>query len=127
MNLFLSLLRTYPPVKTLAITCPLFVNDLDAAIEFYTRLLGQSVQRRFAVAAKGIEVARIGDVLLIGGPNEALAPLRAISATLRVDTSGRVRRISAAARRRLRSGTNDDTGRTQHDRAGSGRCHAGIR
>lgn len=73
-------------MKTLAITCPLFVNDLDAAIEFYTRLLGQSVQRRFAVAAKGIEVARIGDVLLIGGPNEALAPLRAISATLRVDT-----------------------------------------
>ena len=72
-------------MKTLNITCPLFDNDLDAAIEFYTTLLGQSVQRRFAVAAKGIEVARIGDVLLIGGPDGALAPLRAISATLRVD------------------------------------------
>ena len=73
-------------MKVLGVTIPLFTTEFDSAIAHYSTLIGESVQNRFEVPAKGITVARIGGLLIIVGSDAALAPLREIRGTLLVDS-----------------------------------------
>ncbi len=73
-------------MKVLNITVPLFTTDFEAATATYEKLLGEPVQLRFEMPAKGLSVAKIGNLLIIGGSEEALSAVRHIRATFRVDS-----------------------------------------
>lgn len=51
------------------------VNDLDNTIRFYERLTGNAVALRFAMPAAGLELAQVGDLLIIAGKDDALKPV----------------------------------------------------
>lgn len=70
-------------LKTLSRLC---VNDLKSAIEFYEELLGTPVSRSIKISQISLEIAQIGDILLIAGSDEALKPFRSTQATFLVDS-----------------------------------------
>lgn len=61
-------------------------EELEATIAFYQTLLGQPAGLRFKHAAAGLELALVGQMLIIAGPEAALAPFRATAATFLVDS-----------------------------------------
>ncbi len=73
-------------MKVLKILSRLYVNDLKSAIEFYEKLLGTPVARRIEIPQIGLELAQIGDILIIAGSDEALKPFRSTQATFLVDS-----------------------------------------
>jgi len=73
-------------MKVLGITVPIFTTEFESAIASYARLMGEPIQLKFEIPARGISVAKIGSLLIIGGSEEALVSLRQIRATLRVDS-----------------------------------------
>ncbi|WP_339192905.1 VOC family protein [Aeribacillus sp. FSL K6-8210] len=64
----------------------IYVHDLSAAIDYYQKLTGEPLNRRFAMPEVGLELASIGDILLISGKEEDLAPFRQTSTTFLVDS-----------------------------------------
>jgi hypothetical protein len=71
----MRVLRTYARV---------YATDLDAVVPALTRMTGQPVEDRFGLP-NGLELATVGRVLVVAGPEETLAPFRATQATLIVD------------------------------------------
>ncbi|MFI8324152.1 VOC family protein [Streptomyces sp. NPDC085529] len=57
------------------------VADLDAAVPFYEKLTGSSASR-FSFA--GVDLAGVGPFLLFSGPDEAVARVAGVTATLAV-------------------------------------------
>jgi predicted enzyme related to lactoylglutathione lyase len=70
-------------IKTLS---RLYANDLNTALEFYEELLDTPVAMRFNMPQIGLELAQVGDILLIAGSDEALKPFRSTQATFLVDS-----------------------------------------
>jgi len=64
----------------------LYINDLNPTLEFYEEILGTPATMRFEIPQIGLELAQIGDILLIAGPDEALKPFRSTQATFLVDS-----------------------------------------
>ena len=64
----------------------IYVHDLEAAINYYQKLTGGSMGRRFAMPQFRLELASIGDILLISGEEQDLAPFRQTAATFLVDS-----------------------------------------
>lgn len=62
------------------------IDSIDAHIPFYEHLLGQKVQRRFTYEAYDLELARIGNFLLIAGKDENLKAFRSTNGTIQVDS-----------------------------------------
>ena len=73
-------------MKVLKILSRLYVDDLNLAIEFYEGLLGIPTAMRFEISQIGLELAQVGDILLIVGSEEALKPYRITQATFLVDS-----------------------------------------
>jgi len=73
-------------MKALKILSRLYVNDLDASISFYEALTGAKCESRFAYKEKALELAQIGNLLLIAGSEQALAPFRATQITVLIDS-----------------------------------------
>lgn len=73
-------------MNALKIFSRVYVNDLDASIAFYEALTGATCESRFAYKEKALELAQIGNLLLIAGSEQALAPFRATSFTILVDS-----------------------------------------
>lgn len=73
-------------MKILKILSRLYINNLDQAFEFYENLLGESAAMRFQIPQIGLELAQIGDILLIVGSEEDLKPFRSTQATFLVDS-----------------------------------------
>ncbi len=73
-------------MKILKTLSRLYVTDLPTALEFYEELLGTSAAMSFQIPQIGLELAQIGDILLIGGSEEALKPFRSTQATFLVDS-----------------------------------------
>lgn len=73
-------------MKILKTLSRLYVNNLDPALEFYEDLLGISATMRFQIPQIGLELAQIGDILLVAGSEEALKPFRNTQATFLVDS-----------------------------------------
>lgn len=63
-----------------------YVDKLDSALSFYEKLLGMKAEMRFTYSAVNLELATVGDILLIAGPKEALKPFRDTKATFLVDS-----------------------------------------
>lgn len=73
-------------MKILKTLSRLYVNDLESAIEFYEELLGTPVSRSIKISQISLELAQIGDILLIAGSDEDLKPFRSTQATFLVDS-----------------------------------------
>jgi len=73
-------------MKVLQTLSRLYVNDLNSALELYEELLGIPAAMRFQIPQIGLELVKIGDILLIAGSEEALKPFRSTQATFLVDS-----------------------------------------
>lgn len=73
-------------MKILQILSRFYVTDLDQTLEFYEALLGTSAAMRFEIPQIGLELAQIGNILLIAGSEETLKPFRITQATFLVDS-----------------------------------------
>ena len=73
-------------MNALKILSRVYVSDLDASSAFYEALTGATCESRFAYKEKALELAQIGNLLLIAGSEQALAPFRATSFTILVDS-----------------------------------------
>ncbi|MHB1630569.1 MAG: VOC family protein [Bacilli bacterium] len=62
-----------------------YVSDMDSSIPFYEKLLGETSTFRFKYEAVGLELASVGDILILSGSDEALEPFRKTKATFKVD------------------------------------------
>jgi len=72
-------------------------SALDDAIAFYEAVTGELCALRFSHPDAGLEVAAVGALLLIAGPPERLAPIRATQVTLLVDNLDAARATVVAA------------------------------
>ncbi len=73
-------------MKVKQILSRIYVNDIDQAISFYEELLQDKCASRFLYPQMNLEIARISNLLFVGGTDEALAPFRSTSITMLVDS-----------------------------------------
>ncbi|KLU63321.1 glyoxalase-like domain protein [Peptococcaceae bacterium CEB3] len=73
-------------MKILKTLIRVYVDKLDSALLFYEKLLGTKAEMRFAYPEVHLELATVGDILLIAGSNETLKPFRNTKATFLVDS-----------------------------------------
>jgi predicted enzyme related to lactoylglutathione lyase len=73
-------------MKILQTLSRLYISDLNSALEFYETLFGTPAAMRFEIPSIGLELAQIGDILLIAGTDEALKSFRSTQATFLVDS-----------------------------------------
>lgn len=64
----------------------IYVNDINSAIDFYEKLTTEKCENRFEYTRAGLEIARISNLLIIAGTEQALEPFRKTSATFLVDS-----------------------------------------
>jgi predicted enzyme related to lactoylglutathione lyase len=67
------------------ILTPIYVNELGKALPFYEDLLQTKAVARFHYAEKKLDIAVVGQLLLISGTDEALAVVRNIALSFLVD------------------------------------------
>jgi predicted enzyme related to lactoylglutathione lyase len=73
-------------MKLLSTSVPIFTSDFEAAIERYEALTGEAVSQRFELPNRGIRVALLGSVTIIGGSERDSGALRDVRATFIVDS-----------------------------------------
>ena len=73
-------------MKVLSMSVPIFTSDIEAAIERYEALARETVRERFELPDQGIEIAILGSLTIIAGPEEKLGALRNVRATFVVDS-----------------------------------------
>jgi predicted enzyme related to lactoylglutathione lyase len=73
-------------MKILGVSVPVLTSDIDSAIARYEALLRTKVKARFVIPERGLTIAILGEVTLIGGAERDLAPLREVRATFTVDS-----------------------------------------
>lgn len=73
-------------MRVLGIYTRLLVNTLDQSLPFYEELLQTRSKNRFRYPEMHLELAQVGNFLLIAGSDEALAPFRDTIATILVDS-----------------------------------------
>lgn len=61
------------------------VSDMNTSLKFYESLLGETSTFRFRYEAAGLELASVGDILILAGSDQALEPFRKTKATFKVD------------------------------------------
>lgn len=62
----------------------IYANDINSAIDFYEKLTKEKCVNRFEYKQYGLEIARINNLLIIAGADEALKPFINTSATFLV-------------------------------------------
>lgn len=72
-------------MKILQTYIRVYVNDMDSSLEFYEGLTGENSTLRFKYDAVGLELASVGDILILAGSDQALEPFRKTKATFKVD------------------------------------------
>jgi predicted enzyme related to lactoylglutathione lyase len=73
-------------LKVLKTFTRLYVDNLDLALPFYENIYGVKTQRRFTYPHLNVEVATVGDLMLLAGPKDACKSLSSIKATFIVDS-----------------------------------------
>jgi len=73
-------------MKVIRSAIRVYVDELDPALSFYQDLLGKKVDMRFAYPEVNLELAAIGDFLLLAGSEDELKPFKDTKATLLVDS-----------------------------------------
>lgn len=73
-------------MKVKKVLTRIYVNDMERPLAFYEELFGITCERRFKFIEVGLELAQVGDVLLLAGSDESLQPFRDTKMTLLVDS-----------------------------------------
>lgn len=73
-------------LRVTAPVVPVLSANLEAAVAFYERLLGERARARFKNPAGTLDIVPIGSMLMIAGGPAALASRRELKATLIVDS-----------------------------------------
>jgi predicted enzyme related to lactoylglutathione lyase len=73
-------------MRVLSTSVPIFTRDIEAAIERYEALTHETVRQRFAVPEQGLEIAILGSLTIIAGPESNISSLRHLRATFIVDS-----------------------------------------
>lgn len=63
-----------------------YVEDIEVSIDFYEKILNEKCKLRFKYPQEDLELAQIGNILILAGSNEALKPFRETQATFLVDS-----------------------------------------
>ncbi len=63
-----------------------YVQDIEQAVEFYEKLLNKKCSMRLKYTEANLELAQIGDILIIAGSEEALKPVGDTKVTFLVDS-----------------------------------------
>ncbi|MBI6873487.1 VOC family protein [Clostridium aciditolerans] len=63
-----------------------YVHDIDRSIEFYEKALNEKCKLRFKYSHINLELAQVGNILIISGSDEALKPIKDTQATFLVDS-----------------------------------------
>jgi hypothetical protein len=61
-----------------------YVHDIEQSIEFYEKVLNEKCNLRFKYSQVNLELAQIGNILILAGSDEALKPFRDTQATFEV-------------------------------------------
>ena len=72
-------------MQILKILTRVYVNDIEKAIPFYEELLQTKAGTKFYYAEKKLHIASVGQLLLIGGTDEALTNVRDTPLSFLVD------------------------------------------
>lgn len=64
----------------------IYVHDIETAICFYEKVFGASCCLRFSYPETGLELAQVGNFLIISGSEKILVPFRNTKVTLWVDS-----------------------------------------
>ena len=73
-------------MKVIKTMSRVYVHDMNGAVMFYETLCGEKCNLRFRYDEMKLELAGVGPLLIIAGTDEALAPFRGTSFTMRVDS-----------------------------------------
>ena len=73
-------------MKILKILSRIYVNDLNEYLDFYETLLGSKTELRFSMPQSRLELAQIGNILIIAGNEKSLKPFKRTRATILVDS-----------------------------------------
>ncbi len=63
-----------------------YVHDIDQSIKFYEEILNEKCNLRFDYPQVNLELAQVGNILIISGSDEALKPFKDTKATFLVDS-----------------------------------------
>jgi predicted enzyme related to lactoylglutathione lyase len=73
-------------MNTIKILTRIYVNEIQTAIDFYEKLTNEKCASRFEYKQAKLEIARVNNLLIIAGSDEALEPFRNTVATILVDS-----------------------------------------
>ena len=73
-------------MKILKLLSRIYVTDLDKHLDFYEALLDSKTELRFTMPQAGLELAQIGNILIIAGNEESSKPFKETRATILVDS-----------------------------------------
>jgi predicted enzyme related to lactoylglutathione lyase len=63
-----------------------YVHEMSEAVEFYEKVLNEKCSSRFKYTEMNLELAQVGNILLLCGSDEALKPFKDTKATFLVDS-----------------------------------------
>ncbi|WPC44305.1 VOC family protein [Clostridium sp. JS66] len=63
-----------------------YVNDMKKAIKFYEKILNEKCSNIFKYSEASLELATVGNILIISGSDESLKPFKDTQATFLVDS-----------------------------------------
>ncbi len=73
-------------MRIVGVSVPVLTADIESAIARYEALLREKIKARFVIPERGLTIALLGEVTLIGGAERDLAPLKEVRATFTVDS-----------------------------------------
>jgi len=72
-------------MKILKTFCRVYTSDIEETLSFYGNITGRKVERRFHLPGIPIEIAYIGDFLILAGTEENLGRFRQVQSTCIVE------------------------------------------
>lgn len=73
-------------IKVLQVLNRFYVQDIDSAVSFYENLLGTKCSLRFEYKEAELELAQVGNILILAGSEKALEPFKDTKATFVVNS-----------------------------------------
>ncbi|MCD8031555.1 MAG: VOC family protein [Bacteroides sp.] len=73
-------------MKVLEVLSRFYVQEIEESIQLYENLLSTKCSLRFQYEETGLEIAQVGNVLILAGSEEALKPFRETKATFIVNS-----------------------------------------